>query len=92
MGWKERDFYLGPHAPLLFDTNGNAGPTAWVDGRVVGGWAQRPTGEVVVRPLEDVPRRRRAALEREAKALGRWLGDDGVTPRFRTPLERELSA
>ena len=33
MGWKEREFYLGPHAPDLFDRNGNAGPTVWTDGR-----------------------------------------------------------
>ena len=27
MGWKERDWYLGPHKAQLFDTSGNAGPT-----------------------------------------------------------------
>ena len=32
MGWKERDWYLGPHASVLFDSNGNAGPTVWWDG------------------------------------------------------------
>ena len=40
MAWMERGFYLGDHEQL-FDTNGNAGPTVWVDGRVVGLWAQR---------------------------------------------------
>ena len=54
MGWAGRDFYLGPHRPALFDRNGNAGPTIWLDGHVVGGWAQRATGEVVLRLLEDV--------------------------------------
>lgn len=28
----------------------------------------------------------------EAARLAAWLGDVRVTPRFRTPLERELSA
>ena len=42
MGWKERSWYLGDHQERLFDRNGNAGPTVWADGRVVGGWAQRP--------------------------------------------------
>ncbi len=37
MGWKEREWYLGPHGKVLFDANGNAGPTVWWDGRVVGG-------------------------------------------------------
>lgn len=43
MGWSDRDFYLGAHRAQVFDTNGNAGPTAWWNGRVVGGWYQDPT-------------------------------------------------
>jgi len=36
MGWKQRGFYLGEDdVPHLFDTNGNAGTTAWWQGRVV---------------------------------------------------------
>ena len=54
MGWKERDWYLGPHASVLFDGNGNAGPTVWWDGRVVGGWSQRRDGEIAYELLEDV--------------------------------------
>ena len=42
MGWAERSWYLGEHKQTLFDTNGNAGPTIWADGRIVGGWAQTP--------------------------------------------------
>ena len=92
MGWSARDFYLGPHRPALFDTNGNAGPTIWWDGRVVGGWAQRKTGEVVLRLLEDVGADATTAIEAEAARLAGWLGPQRVTPRFRTPLERELVA
>jgi DNA glycosylase AlkZ-like len=92
MGWAGRDFYLGPHRPVLFDRNGNAGPTIWWDGRVVGGWAQRRTGEVVLRLLEDVGADATAAIEAEAARLADWLGPVRVTPRFRTPLERELVA
>ncbi|MGH8776787.1 MAG: winged helix DNA-binding domain-containing protein, partial [Jiangellaceae bacterium] len=54
MGWSERSWYLGDHAPTLFDRSGNVGPTVWSDGRIVGGWAQRADGEVVYRLLEDV--------------------------------------
>lgn len=28
MGWIEREWYLGPYESQLFDTSGNAGPTA----------------------------------------------------------------
>ena len=76
----------------LFDTNGNAGPTIWWDGRVVGGWAQRKSGEVVLRFLTDAGAEARAAAEAEAARLREWLGDVRVTPRFRTPLEKELTS
>jgi len=92
MGWTQRDWFLGEHAGVLFDRNGNAGPTVWWDGRVVGGWAQRPDGEVVVRLLEDVGRDAQEAIATAAEDLRRWLGDVRIIPRFRTPLERELSA
>ena len=92
MGWQARDWFLGPHAPLLFDRTGNIGPTVWWAGRVVGGWAQRPSGEVTGRLLEDIGADGAAAVAAEAARLGSWLGDARVTPRFRTPLERELSA
>jgi hypothetical protein len=90
MGWAGRDFYLGGHRPALFDRNGNAGPTVWWDGRVVGGWAQRRDGEVVVRLLEDPGTEAAAAVQAAAADLAAWLGPVRVTPRFRTPLEREL--
>jgi hypothetical protein len=92
MGWAGRDFYLGPHRAALFDRNGNAGPTIWWDGRVVGGWAQRRSGELVLRLLEDVGAEATAAIDAEAARLAAWLGPVRVTPRFRTPLERELIA
>jgi hypothetical protein len=91
MGWKRRRWYLGDHGPTLFDRNGNAGPTVWADGRVVGGWAQRPTGEVVHRLLEDVGRDTSAAVARAADDLEAWLGDVRVKPRFPTPLQTELA-
>lgn len=76
MGWKRRDFYLGDHGPALFDRNGNAGTTAWVDGRAVGCWVQDPAGGVRLHLLEQVTRRERALLEHEAERLTEWL--DGL--------------
>ncbi len=90
MGWKEREWTVGPHAGALFDRNGNAGPTVWWDGRVVGGWAQRPAGEVVYRLPEDVGAEGRAAIEREAGELEAWLAGTVVMPRFPAPLDKEL--
>jgi hypothetical protein len=91
MAWKERDFYLGPHEKLLFDTNGNAGPTVWSEGRIVGAWAQRPNAEVVHRLFEDVGRDRASAIENEGARLAAWLGDARVVPRFPNPTFQELA-
>ena len=88
MGWKERGFYLGDHAERLFDTNGNAGPTAWWDGRVVGGWTQREDGTVVVVPAEKLDRAAARALDAEAKRLTTWLGGDVVKSVYQSPLVR----
>jgi hypothetical protein len=90
MGWKERDWYLGGHKEALFDTSGNAGPTIWVDGRIVGGWAMRPDGEVVTKLLEDVGRVASQSIEAEAGRLTEWLQAARVVPRFPTPLYKEL--
>lgn len=92
MGWRDRGWFLGDHGPLLFDRNGNIGPTVWWDGRIVGGWAQRRDGEIAVRLLEDVGSDAEAAVEREAARVRDWYGDVRATPRFRTPLERELTS
>ncbi|MFF7973869.1 DNA glycosylase AlkZ-like family protein [Streptomyces sp. NPDC007905] len=94
MAWQRRDWYLDPALrPALFDRSGNVGPTVWWNGRVVGGWAQRPGGEIVWRiPEAGVRREAEAAVAVEAERLRGWVGTTKVTPRFRTPLERELSA
>jgi hypothetical protein len=92
MGWSERTWFLGDHGPALFDRSGNAGPTVWVDGRIVGGWAHRPDGEIRLSLVEDVGRDVRRALDREAERLRAWVGDLRIVPRFRTPTERELVA
>jgi len=91
MGWRERGWFLGEHGQLLFDRSGNIGPTVWWDGRVIGGWAQRKDGEIVFRLLEDAGTDATRAVAGEADRLQAWLGATRITPRFRTPLERELS-
>lgn len=91
MGWSRREWYLGDHANQLFDRNGNAGPSIWVNGRVVGAWTQRASGEVVYQVLEDVGQEAAAAIDRAAGGLTEWLGPVRVTPRFPTPLQRTLA-
>ncbi|WP_183100579.1 winged helix DNA-binding domain-containing protein [Nocardioides pelophilus] len=77
MGWKERAFYLDPaDTPYLFDSNGNAGNTAWWDGRIVGCWVQDDDAVVRVVLRHDVGAEATEALEAEAERLTRWL--DGL--------------
>ena len=92
MGWADRDWYLGPYRQELFDTAGNAGPTVWVDGRIVGGWAQRKTGEVVPRLLEDVGRETSDRISEEAAKLQEWLGPTRVTGSFPTAFGERAPA
>lgn len=93
MAWADRGFHIdAEHRSALFDRSGNIGPTVWWNGRIIGGWAQRPDGEVVWRLLTDAGREATASVETEASRLAGWVGDARITPRFRTPLERELSA
>jgi hypothetical protein len=91
MGWSERDWYLGPHKAQLFDTNGNAGPTAWWDGRIVGGWRQTDTGEVELQLLENVGAQGRRTLDDEATRLTDWLAGTRVVARFPSPLSKQIA-
>jgi len=91
MGWKEREWYLGPHKAALFDRNGNIGPSIWHNGRIIGGWGQNQERKVVYRILEAVSSKVTRDVAREAVAVEDWIGETKVTPRFRTPLEAELA-
>lgn len=91
MGWKERDWYMGDLEPVLFDRNGNAGPTIWVDGRVVGGWAVRKDGYLAHEVLEDVGAETMELIDQQISQLRDWLGDMTITPRFRSPHDKELA-
>jgi hypothetical protein len=86
MGWFDRDWYLGEHRGQVFDRNGNAGPTAWWNGRIVGGWYQDDDARVQLQLLEDPGRDGRRALQRRADELTSWLDGVRISPRFPSPL------
>jgi hypothetical protein len=88
MGWFERDWYLAPHKPDVFDRSGNAGATAWWEGRIVGGWRQDEEGAVEVQLLEDIGAEGASALEAEAARLTAWLDGTRVAARFPAPLAK----
>ncbi len=91
MGWKDRRWFMGDLEPELFDRNGNAGPTVWVEGNVVGGWAQTGDGEIVFELLRPVSDDDRDRIRELALDLQQWLDGTSITPRFRTPVDKRLS-
>lgn len=82
-------WYLGAHAPALFDRSGNTGSQrlgAWARRER---WAPRGDGEVVVRLWEYAGCEATVALAAAAERLGERVRPVRVTPRCRAPLERE---
>jgi hypothetical protein len=92
MGWRDRAWYLGDHGRDVFDRNGNAGTTAWLDGRVVGSWVQDDAGVVSVHLVEDVPTAGRRALDAEAARLTAWLDGTRVGTVYPSPAMRAARA
>ncbi len=93
MGWKGRAWYfgdLGTFGGPLFDRNGNAGPTVWVNGEVVGGWAQRQDGVIAYELLAPVDRRVQRTIDAAAADLRSVVGDARITPRFPAPIQKNL--
>ncbi|MBU0493801.1 MAG: winged helix DNA-binding domain-containing protein, partial [Chloroflexi bacterium] len=92
MGYKDRRRFLDPaHNDKVFDRAGNAVPTVWANGRVVGVWNQRDDGSVVYGLFEPVSEPEQALLDAEARRLEGFLGGDVVAPPFfRTAFFRDL--
>ncbi|WP_454790587.1 winged helix DNA-binding domain-containing protein [Mycolicibacterium lutetiense] len=88
MGWFDRDWYLGDHRSQVFDTNGNGGPTAWRNGRIVGGWGQDADGRIQLHLLEDIGHDGTRALQQRTDALTEWLAGARANPRFPSPLSK----
>jgi hypothetical protein len=100
MGYHDRRRFLAPeHHSKVFDRAGNALPTVWVNGRVVGAWgqrqargeAQRTNGGVIYGLFAPVGEAEQALLAGEAQRLGDFLGGEFLPPRTHTPFTRALT-
>lgn len=93
MGWKERDWYVKPSlVPRLFDRFGNVGPTVWADGQIVGGWVQRPDGDIAIELAATLSSTHQRLLDDAVEELRPVLGDAVVRPRFPAPVQKDLFA
>jgi hypothetical protein len=90
MGWKDRGWYLPAGCADTFDRMGNAGPTIWADGQVVGAWAQAADGEIRTRFLHEVGDGVRAAVAERAREVAKLLGGTRFTVRFPSPASTAL--
>lgn len=93
MGWKHREWYLddGTRARVT-DRFGNIGPTIWCDGRIVGGWTQRPDGEIATELTVAVTRDEQRLIDREIERMRSFVGDARFKVRFPSPNQRDLLA
>jgi Winged helix DNA-binding domain len=73
LGWTSREDILGPHTDLV-TRNGIFHPFAMAGGKAVAKWGF-PAGEVKLQPLQPLPAKTAAALEADAAAVTRFLGD-----------------
>lgn len=93
MGWKQRGWYLDPGTEQrVTDRNGNIGPTVWADGRVVGGWAQRPDGEIAIELTAELSDTHCELLDAEVARMRSFIGDTRFRARFPAPNQRDLLA
>jgi len=94
MGYQDRRRFLAEeHADKVFDRGGNALPTVWANGRVVGAWGQRKDATVVSGLFERIDDAAQELLVAEARRLQAFLGNEYVKPAlFHTPFTRALES
>jgi hypothetical protein len=90
MGWKQRDWYLPSTSVEVFDSAGNGGPSLWVDGRVIGAWAQTKDGTIHTHYFERVAAHRRREIDLRINELKSWIGDTRFTVRFPGDIHARL--
>jgi hypothetical protein len=90
MGWKQRAWYLPSTSSQVFDSAGNGGPTLWVDGRVVGAWAQTKDGTIHTHYFERVADARRHEIDERINEVKSWIGDTRFTVRFPGDIHARL--
>jgi hypothetical protein len=91
MGYRDRRRFLDEeHRGKVFDRAGNAVPTVWVNGRVVGAWGQQLDGKVVHGLFEQVGAQVQSLLAEEARRLRDFLAGEVLPQRNHTSFTRAL--
>jgi hypothetical protein len=92
MGYQDRRRFLAAeHQAKVFDRAGNAMPTVWVNGRVVGAWGQRKDGSVSSGLFDAAEQAEQGLLTAEALRLELFLGGESLPQRSQTAFTRALA-
>lgn len=92
MGWKDREFYAPAGGEAAWDAYGNAGPTVWVDGQIVGAWGQAKDGGIRLHYFAEVSASRRREVDQRAQEVRDWLGETRFSWRFPGAINSSLLA
>ncbi len=91
MGYRDRCRFLAKeHRAKVFDRAGNAVPTVWVNGQVVGAWGQQQNGKVVHGLFEQVGAQEQAILAEKVRCLEVLLAGEVLPQRCHTSFTRKL--
>ena len=74
----------------MFDGVGNGGPSLWIDGRVVGAWAQTKDGSIHSHYFERVAAARRREIDERIAELKSWIGNTRFSMRFPGDIHARL--
>jgi hypothetical protein len=91
MGYRDRRRFLdAAHQASVFDRAGNAVPTVWVNGRIVGVWGQRKDGSVTSGLFESLGEKEQWLLAAELNRLEDHVHGELLPTRIHTPYTRAL--
>lgn len=91
MGYRDRRRFLAPeHQAKVFDRAGNAMPTVWTGGRVVGVWRERTDGSIAYGLFAPVKPAEEALLSQEVRQRERFYAGEFIPARTSTPFFRAL--
>src|SRR4029453_13658717 len=83
-------WYLPTTSSEVFDRAGNGGPSLWVDGRVVGAWAQTKDGPIHPHFFGGGATARQRQIDKRINELKSWIGDTRFTVRFPGDIHARL--
>jgi hypothetical protein len=87
-----RRFLADEHRDKIIERAGNAVPTVWANGRIVGAWGHRRDGSIAYCLFEKVGGDALSALGVEISRLVDFLAGEVIAARYYTPFTKAMKA